>query len=184
MRRFAASDWPRLVAPRRLALAEPDHYVNAFDWPQGARVADIGAGPGFFTEAIRRAIGPGGSVIAVDAQVEMLRILGERCAPCARVAGLLTALPLADSSVDVAWCAFVFHEVADVDAAARELYRVLASAGRALVLDWEPRPTDHGPPAEERLGPRVVEHALQSAGFRVEGPTAVTSSQWALVGQK
>lgn len=44
----------------------------------GMRVADVGAGTGYFALPMARAVVPGGEVFAVDVQPEMLQQLGAR----------------------------------------------------------------------------------------------------------
>ena len=184
-RLFPAAEWPRLVAARRRELAEPEHYVPVGAWPPDARLADLGCGPGFFLPALLATLGPAGRLVAVDAQAEMLEVLRERLGPRPRVRPVcapLDALPLPDASVDVAWCAFVLHEVAALDAVVAEAVRVLAPGGRLLVLEWDPRPTDHGPPAAERVASEVVAAAMARGGLIVHGPRPVTDSQYRLDG--
>ena len=41
-------------------------------------VADFGAGSGYYTERLARAVGPSGKVLAVDLQPEMLEMVGAR----------------------------------------------------------------------------------------------------------
>src|SRR5512139_769646 len=44
----------------------------------GAVIADVGAGPGFFTERLAKAVGPDGRVVAVDINAGALRTLQNR----------------------------------------------------------------------------------------------------------
>ena len=184
-RRFPAHEWPRLLAPRRRELAEPEHYLQAAEWPSEARLVDLGCGPGFFTPALLASLGSTGHLTAVDAHQAMLDVLQARHPAELRhpaVQAELDALPLPSSSLDVAWCAFVLHEVEPLLEALREVHRVLAPAGRLIVLEWDPTPTDHGPPAEDRISADVLAQAMVAAGFGVEGPRPVTDSQYRLDG--
>lgn len=185
--RFPADEWPRLVADRRRALAEPEHYVAAFPWPRGSLVVDVGCGPGFFTGPLLDALdGLDGHLISLDVEPRMLSRLGSRLGSdwpaLPRAAANATAIPLRSGVADTVWCAFVLHEVPDLPQAARELARICAPNGRVIALEWEARPTDHGPPADERVAAAEVAEALAAAGLTVRGPTAVTDSQYALLG--
>ncbi|MCU1595343.1 MAG: putative methyltransferase [Frankiales bacterium] len=53
--------------------------------------------------------------------------------PIEVLAGVAEELPVPDGSVDVVWCRDVLQVVVDVPAAVREVARVLAPGGRALV---------------------------------------------------
>ena len=69
----AHADW--LTRPERDAEEQPDRVVAALNIPQGATVADLGAGVGYFTWRLAKAVGPTGKVIAVDIQEGMLDLL-------------------------------------------------------------------------------------------------------------
>jgi ubiquinone/menaquinone biosynthesis C-methylase UbiE len=102
----------------------------------GERVLELGPGPGAFTvDAVRR-VGPGGRLIAVDIQPEMIAQVEQR----AREAGLTNVeahvagaydLPLEDGSVDRVFLVTVLPEIPDQARALAELHRVLRSPGPA-----------------------------------------------------
>jgi SAM-dependent methyltransferase len=75
--------------------------------PLGGTVADVGCGTGRALPALRRAVGPDGTVIAIDVTPEMLR--EARAAGRGADAGLVRAdarrLPLADASADAVFAA-------------------------------------------------------------------------------
>src|SRR3712207_894119 len=62
-------------APPRETWQRPDDIIAALELASGSRVADIGAGDGFFTVRLARAVGPSGRVVAVDVQPKMLEAL-------------------------------------------------------------------------------------------------------------
>ncbi len=112
-------------------------FVNP-DWV----VADLGCGTGNATELLSPWVH---QVIAVDRSPEMLeaarsRLLehGGSVERVRFVEAELTALPIADASVDVAACVLVLHHVDDLLAALREARRVLRKdrgGGMLLVVD-------------------------------------------------
>ncbi len=184
MKRFPHEQWERLVSDHRRALAEPEHYVTAFEWPRTGRVVDLGCGPGFFTAALLDACGA--EVVGVDVQPQMLEVLHARLGTPSRLTTAvadLTHVPFERGTFDAAWCAFVFHELDDMVAVSREIRRLLVPGGRVVVLEWEPGRLDHGPPEDERVAPDEIEAALSGAGFKVSPPLAITAQQYSLVGQ-
>jgi SAM-dependent methyltransferase len=128
----------------------------------GMTVADIGAGTGAFAAAFADWFGL--DVIAVEPSAAMRAQIPRR--PDIRVLdGSAAALPLADNSADAAWLSTVIHHIADLDAAAREIRRVLrpgapvlirqpfpGRAGRIELVRWFPeaaRTIDTYPTVEE-----------------------------------
>ncbi|MEI2765174.1 MAG: methyltransferase domain-containing protein [Dermatophilaceae bacterium] len=106
----------------------------------GDRVLDLGCGTGALTEAMTRAVGPGGSVLGIDPSEPMCRHAA-RAVPGAtfRVMGA-EALDLPDRSVDVVVSALAVHHVADAarSTAFAEAARVLRPGGRLMVADFRP----------------------------------------------
>jgi ubiquinone/menaquinone biosynthesis C-methylase UbiE len=116
---FPASKAGHLDTRLRWFLYRPDRLADRYVKP-GNRVLDFGCGPGFFTREFARRVSDTGTVIAVDMQDEMLRLLREKmeteglmprirahqCAP-----DTLSLAPELDGTVDVAFAIFVVHEV-------------------------------------------------------------------------
>jgi arsenite methyltransferase len=107
----------------------------------GERILDAGCGPGFFVAELLDRIGPEGFVTGVDVSPQMLAAAADRCAESENVAlrqGEVTALPVADASVDAALCVQVLEYVADATAGLAELRRAVRPGGRVVVwdVDW------------------------------------------------
>jgi ubiquinone/menaquinone biosynthesis C-methylase UbiE len=103
---------------------------------------DAGAGTGPYASAISAL---GARCVAVDISLEMLKLLevgaaGER-APAriiSQVQGDLVSLPFRDAAFDWILCSRVLSHIADLDAAVRELARVLRAGGECLISDVHP----------------------------------------------
>lgn len=134
---FPASRAGLLDTRFRRVLYRPERLAERYIKP-GSRVLDFGCGPGFFTREFARRVGETGTVIAVDLQEEMLRILTEKmereglmprirthqCAP--DTIGLSREL---DGTVDVAFAIFVVHEVPNPHKLFREISSLLIPGG-------------------------------------------------------
>jgi precorrin-6B methylase 2 len=110
-----------------------DLLLTALQLKPGMVVADIGAGTGYLARRMAPAVVPGGKVLAVDVQPEMVSLLQSMV----RQTGLTQVEPslgtevdvrLPASSVDLAIMVDVYHELAFP-------YEVLASIVRALKPD-------------------------------------------------
>jgi ubiquinone/menaquinone biosynthesis C-methylase UbiE len=67
-----------MLSPERVRLLEPDRVIQTIPVEPGMTVADIGCGPGLFTFRLARAVGPRGSVFAVDIQQSVLAVVRQR----------------------------------------------------------------------------------------------------------
>ena len=117
------------------------HVREALTASSGERILDVGCGPGFYARELLDEIGPGGSIVAVDASPDMLALARRRCEGHSNVTfreGNAAALPVDDGTFDAALCVQVMEYVPDPAAALAEIHRALRPGGRVLVwdVDW------------------------------------------------
>ena len=109
----------------------PRDVISVSGLSAPATVLDLAAGTGKLTRLLLSAFA---SVVAVEPQGAMRRLLVRHC-PGARVlAGTAEEIPLADASIDAVWVAEAFHHLGNQRAVA-EVARVLRPGG-TLVLMW------------------------------------------------
>ena len=82
------ADW--LDRPEREAEEHTTQMVDLLNLKPGQVVADIGAGTGYLSRRLAEKIVPGGKVLAVDIQPEMLELLAKRMAR----AGITNVVPV------------------------------------------------------------------------------------------
>lgn len=107
------------------------HTVEAVVQP-GDRVLDACCGTGDLAVAAER---EGGIVTGLDFSERMLARARRKSATVTWIEGDLLALPFDDASFDAATVGFGVRNVADLDAALRELRRVLRPGGRLAILE-------------------------------------------------
>jgi len=138
--------------------------LSRLDLAPGLSVLDAGCGPGLLTIPIARAVGPLGSVVALDVQEGMI----QRARAAAAQAGMsnITFLvaglgegKLPTASYDRALLVTVLGEIPDRPAALREIYSSLRPGGLLSITEVLPDP-DYQP------SPKVKALALQ-AGFKI-----------------
>lgn len=170
---FPPENLGMLEAPDRAAWQKPEQIMDALNIAEGSRVADIGAGSGWFTIHLAQRVGPNGVVYAQDVQREMLdairrRVsreglrnvvtrLGESTSPNLP-AGELDAVLVVDTYPEV--------EVNDRVTFLQALTRALKPRGRIGIVNYKP---GHGGPGpdEGRVDRASVEADARAAGLRV-----------------
>src|SRR5437879_9947192 len=108
-----AADW--LERPERQDEERPDLAIPALKLKPGDAAADIGAGTGYYTRRLARAVGEKGVVYAVEIQQEMLDLLTNKMAALKihnvkPVLGTITDPKLPLASLDLALLVDVYHE--------------------------------------------------------------------------
>jgi demethylmenaquinone methyltransferase / 2-methoxy-6-polyprenyl-1,4-benzoquinol methylase len=105
----------------------------ALELRPGDTVLDLAAGTAVSTVHLGSF---GATAIACDFSLGMLKVGKSRGRPVPMVAGDALALPFADGSFDAVTISFGLRNVADVDAALRELARVTRPGGRLVVCEF------------------------------------------------
>jgi SAM-dependent methyltransferase len=170
---FPAPDRPvaSIISPEysneeaRDAHQEARRVLSRLGVRPGQRVADIGAGLGYYTVRVARQLGPGATIYATDVNAAYLSRLRARLAR-ERIAGvrLILGLPrdprLPTNSVDVVILSHVYHEIENPYEFLYRLRPALAPGARVGIVDVD-RPTQsHGTP------PALLRCELAAVGYR------------------
>ena len=141
-----------LERPEREQEERPSLAIQSLRLQPGMVVADFGAGSGYYTERLARAVGPTGKVLAVDLQPEMLQLVGAR----ARRLGLtnvelVRSTPddprLPAGTVDLILMVDVYHELASPQVVLRSMKAALSPRGRIAIVEF--RKEDRAVPIRE-----------------------------------
>jgi fumarate hydratase class II len=182
----AQSDQRRLFPPQDLGLLEgpdreywqkPDLIMDALGIFDGAQVAELGAGGGWFTVRLSRRVGPNGVVYAQDIQPLMLEAIGRRVQRenlqnVKTVLGTATD-PRLPAGLDAVLIVNAYYEINDpsrpevIVSLLKNIARSLKPQGRIGVVDFTPGAGGPGPAPDERVNPEDVIRTASAAGLRL-----------------
>ncbi len=190
-RLFPPQDLGLLSAPDRDDWNKPDLIMDALGVADGATVADLGAGGGWFTIRLARRVGPNGLVYAQDIQPQMIEAINRRVqqealtnvrtvlgTPVdARLPGSLDAVLIVDAyrEMDEPARPQVIQDLL------RSVSRALKPQGRVGIVDFLPGGGGPGPAEDDRVKPEEIVAAAEAAGFRLQSREAVPPFQYLLV---
>lgn len=174
-RLYAPLDLGLLEAPDRAVWQKPDQIMDALHVAEGSKVADIGAGAGWFTIRLARRVGPNGIVFAEDVQRLMLEAIRRRVSR----EGLKNVEPrlgsgsdpnMSPRSLDAALIVDSYQEV-DVDERVvllRNLAGALKPKGLIGIVNWKPGRGGPGPAEDARVSRESAEADAKAAGLKVQ----------------
>jgi ubiquinone/menaquinone biosynthesis C-methylase UbiE len=115
--------------------------VNELGLKPGMVIADVGAGSGYLSRHMAPRVAPGGRVIAVDIQPEMLALLAQaardpRYSNIQPLAGSVDDTHLAAGSVDLAIMVDVYHELEFPYEVLESIVRALKPGGRVAFVEY------------------------------------------------
>jgi ubiquinone/menaquinone biosynthesis C-methylase UbiE len=173
--------------PSRDAWQRPDEVLGALELEPTMVVADVGAGTGYFSVRLARAV-PRGEVLATDLEPDMVRFLRERARreqlPNLRsVQATRTTSGLAARSVDRILVVHLWHHLAEREAYARRLALALRPGGRLVIVDFNPS-ADRGPPASMRVAAETVVAELGGAGLSARVSPVALPDQYIVEGHR
>jgi len=137
------------ILPKNLIISAIESICSL----NGKTIADIGAGTGYFSIPFLEKVGENGEVIAADISDEMLRVLTGKINSKDNlwiVHSTEENIPISDSTVDLAFCCDLLHELSG-SGTLHEVLRILKKDGYFLVIDWDKKQSDFGPPLHVRI---------------------------------
>jgi predicted methyltransferase len=172
---FPPQDLGLLEGPDRAAWQKPDQIMDALGIADGAHVADIGAGAGWFTTRLARRVGPNGVVYAQDVQRQMLdairrRVTREGLANVRTVLGEGSSPNLPRGALDAVLVVDSYQEVNAPDRVVflRNLAKGLKPGGRIGIVNYKLGGGGPGPEANRRVPRASVESDAIAAGLKVK----------------
>ncbi len=171
---FARIDYTQV--PRRAAWQHTSRVVESLELEPGDRVADIGAGDGYFVFLLADAVGPEGRVYAVEVEPELVEKLEEKVREKGYtnvevVLGEFGDPLLPDQAIDRILLVNTYHHIDDRQDYFARLRTDLAEDGRVAIIEmrsdlngfarWIAHP-EHWTPVD------VLHSEMRAAGYQRE----------------
>lgn len=150
---------------KRDEAGEAERVMDRLGIKPGVRVADIGAGEGYYAVRLARRLGPGATLYATDVQPTHLARLGERLQR-EDVSGVTLVLGaprdprLPPRSIDVVILSHVYHEIENAYEFLYRLQPAVAAGGRVGIIEIDRSTESHGTP------PALLRCELAAVGYR------------------
>ena len=155
----------------RASWQKPDEVLQALELKNGDVVADIGAGTGYFSRRLAKAVAPDGKVYAVDVAADVLAYLKEEAAK----EGINNITPIVSreedpmlpkNSVDLAFFCDTTHHIVNRVPFYRAMMPGLKPGARVAIIDYKPDAQRHPHPSEEHVPRSQVIGEMEDAGFK------------------
>ena len=187
-RLFPPADLGLLEAPDRHEWQQANRIMDTLQIGDGAHVADIGAGGGWFTIRLARRVGPNGVVYAEDIQPLMIesitRRVGREGLTNVRVVFGTPENPQlpANPNLKAVLLCDVYSQLRDPVGMLRHIARALAPNGLLGVVDFKADGAGGpGPPIKERVDPDAVIRDAVAAGLVLRSRESFLKYQYFLV---
>jgi ubiquinone/menaquinone biosynthesis C-methylase UbiE len=186
-----ADEWvTTLEGPRRAASQKVDEVLANLSLKPGMIVADIGAGSGFFSRPLAKAVAPGGKVYAVDIQQGLLDYIDKRdkeenIRNIQTVLGEFDDPKLAARDVDLAFINDVLHHIEHRAVYLKALGTYLKPSGRIAIIEMDKSDPNggHKNQPELQVGREEILQWMSGAGFKLveEHPDLFPGTKWFLI---
>jgi len=168
--KFNPKNKEKLQSKERKENLPPNIILRAAGLQPGDNMIDIGCGVGYFSIPAAEMVGPKGKVYALDTSTEMTDFLIAEL-KASQIENVQVqksyeyGFPLEEGSGDMLLMSMVLHEVEDKKLFLQEAYRTLKNQGKIVIIEWDKKETEQGPPLKHRLDPQETKDYLIQAGF-------------------
>ncbi len=164
---------PWLDRSERESEEQPTRAVEALRLKSGMVVADVGAGSGYYTVRLARAVGRTGRVYATDLQPGMLdliraRVVREKLTNVTLVQGTASDPQLPDATFDMILMVDVYHELSGPQAFVARLKQALKPDGRLVLIEFRAEDLNVPIQAVHKMSVAQIQQELAADGFVID----------------
>jgi ubiquinone/menaquinone biosynthesis C-methylase UbiE len=168
--------WAQVADDSREKTEKVSDVLSALQAEPGKRIADIGAGEGFYSLRIARAVGPTGRVTAVDVSEKYLeklraRVQQDKVTNVDVVVGAVDDPHLPQGTFDAVLIYNAYHEMTTPEPILKAIFMALKPGGRLVMSEPLHDNVRSATRAEQvkdhEIGSNFVQQELQAAGFEV-----------------
>lgn len=185
-REFPPEELGALAPPDRDEWQQPERIMDALGIYDGNRVADVGAGGGWFTIRLARRVGPNGRVYAEDVKPLMLESI-RNAAEREGLRNIDTQLgtpfdPRLPPNLHAVLMVGVYFYLEDPVQMLGNIARSLAPGGKLGVVEYKKDgAAGPGPDLEKRIDPEVVIRDATAAGLKLRSHEKFLRYQYLLI---
>ncbi len=175
--------------PERVETEKPEELLEVLGIKKGDTVADIGAGPGFFSLRAAQHVGATGKVFAVDVQQEMIDGL-RRMAQKSGLENIVPILGSADdpklpaNAVDAVLIIISYHEFSHPAEMMHHIYAAMKPDARMLLVEYKAEdPNSRVSPAHKMSATDILRE-VSGFGFRLDRVVDMIPTQHVFIFKK
>lgn len=176
-----------LENPIRLSELQPKNTLIKAGLKKAEVFCDIGAGTGIFTTEAAKITDA--ITYAVDISKDMLKIIEDK----AKRQGLKNIqlinpkgfnYPIESNQCDFIMLCTVLHEINNKTALLNEIYRILKTSGRLIVIEFYKKQTPMGPPPKNRISIEQTKMFAQQHGLNLQEQSSLGENLYILMFKK
>ncbi|SJZ51596.1 class I SAM-dependent methyltransferase [Selenihalanaerobacter shriftii] len=171
-KKFNENEYEKLDSPKRRKILPVDNILQGLgEINPGMVVADIGCGIGYLTLPLAERLRfSAGKVFAIDISPKMLNILEskiDRQQNIELVKSKESEVPIKSKQVDLSFLVTVFHELEEPEELIDEIKRFSKNKHRVVIVDWNDKERDMGPPAKIAFSKEEVIDIFKDKGYEL-----------------
>ena len=166
--------------PGREVFDKKETILQEAQIKPGMRIADIGAGTGFYSIAFAQKTGEDGLVYAIDISSDFIRniLLRAKNHDITNIKGIINnqkEIGLSQNSIDLAFICDTYHHFEYPLTTLQSVYQSLSSGGKLIIIDFkrDPQISSSWVMGHVRANKEKVIKEVESIGFKLIGDSNI-----------